>query len=58
MRNENHVVVSHKLCGFQECVGERVVMLKEQVVVVLKFRSFSSYIFSEASQNVTLKVKS
>jgi hypothetical protein len=27
--NDNHDV-SHKLCGFQECVGGRIVMMKEQ----------------------------
>jgi hypothetical protein len=30
MGNDNHVVVSHRLCGFQERVGGRVVMMKEQ----------------------------
>jgi hypothetical protein len=57
MGNDNHVVVSHKLCGFQGCVGGRVVVMKEPVVVAPKFRSFSSHIFSQESQNVTLKVK-
>jgi hypothetical protein len=56
MRNDNHVVVSHKLCGFQGCVGRHVVM-KEPVVVSPKFRSFLSHIFSQASQNVTVKVR-
>jgi hypothetical protein len=40
--------------GFQGRVGGRVVMM-EPVVVTPKFRSFSSYILSEASQNVTVK---
>jgi hypothetical protein len=31
--------------------------MKEPVVVVPKFRSFSSHIFSQASQNVTVKVR-
>jgi hypothetical protein len=31
--------------------------MKEPVVVAQKFRSFSSHIFSEASQNVTVKVR-
>jgi hypothetical protein len=30
MENDNHVVVSHKLCGFQGRVGRRVVMMKKQ----------------------------
>jgi hypothetical protein len=30
MGNDNHVVVSHKLCGFQGRMGGRVVMMKEQ----------------------------
>jgi hypothetical protein len=42
MGNDNHVVVSHKLCGFQGHVGRHDVMMKEPVVVVPKFRSFSS----------------
>jgi hypothetical protein len=57
MGNDNHVVVSHKLCGFHGRAGGRVVMMKEQVVVVPKFLSFSSHIFSQASQNVTAKVR-
>jgi hypothetical protein len=40
-------------CGFQG----RVVMIKEPVVVIPKFQSFSSHIFYEASQNVTVKVR-
>jgi hypothetical protein len=32
-------------------------MTKEPVVVVPKFQSFSSHIFSQASQNVTVKVR-
>jgi hypothetical protein len=31
--------------------------MKEQVVVAPNFRSFSSHIFSEASQNITVKVR-
>jgi hypothetical protein len=38
-------------------VGGRVVMTKEPVVVAPKFRSFSSPILSQASQNVTVKVR-
>jgi hypothetical protein len=53
----NHVIVSHKLCGFQGCVGGRVVVMKELVVVSPKFRSFSLHIFSQASQNITVKVR-
>jgi hypothetical protein len=44
-------------CGFQGCVGGHVVMMKEPVVVVPKFWSFSSHIFSHASQDVTIKVR-
>jgi hypothetical protein len=44
-------------CGFQGCVGRRIVMLKEPVVVVPKFWSFLSHIFSHASQNITVKVR-
>jgi hypothetical protein len=43
--------------GFQERVGGRVFVLKERVVVAPKFRSFSSHIFLQASQNVTVKVR-
>jgi hypothetical protein len=57
MGNENHVVGSHKLCGFQGCVGGRIVVMKEPVVVVPKFQSFLSHIFSQASQNVTVKAR-
>jgi hypothetical protein len=46
-----------KLCGFQGCVGKRVVVIKEPVVVALKFWSFLPHIFSQASQNVTVKVR-
>jgi hypothetical protein len=56
MGNNNHVVVSHKLCCFQGCVGEHVVIMKEPAAVVPKFRSLLSHIFSQASQNVTVKV--
>jgi hypothetical protein len=38
-------------------VGGRVVVMKELVAVAPKFRSFSSHIFSQASQNVTVKVR-
>jgi hypothetical protein len=57
MGNDNHVVVSHKLCGFRGRVCDRVVIMKERVVIGPKFRSFSSHIFSQASQNVTVKVR-
>jgi hypothetical protein len=30
MGYDNHVVVSHKICGFQGHVGGRVVVMKEQ----------------------------
>jgi hypothetical protein len=33
MGNDDLVVVSHKLCGFQGRVGGRVVVMKEPVVV-------------------------
>jgi hypothetical protein len=56
MGNNNHVFHSHKLCGFQGCVGGCVVMMKELVVFVPKFRSFSSHVFSEVSQNVTVRI--
>jgi hypothetical protein len=57
MGNDNHVVVSHKHCGFQGCVGGRVVVMKEPVVVAPNFLSFSLHIFSQASQNVTEEVR-
>jgi hypothetical protein len=39
--------------GFRDvCADGRIVVLKEPVVVAPKFRSFSSHIFSQASQNV------
>jgi hypothetical protein len=56
MGNDNHVVVSHELSGFQGRVGGHVIM-KEPAVVAPNFRSFSSHIFSQASQNVTVKVR-
>jgi hypothetical protein len=56
MGNNNHVV-SHKLCGFQGCVGRHIVVMKKPVVVAPKFRSFSPHIFSQASQNITVKVR-
>jgi hypothetical protein len=34
-----------------------VVLLKEPVAVASKFRSFSSHIFSQVSQNITVHVK-
>jgi hypothetical protein len=57
MGNNNHVVVSHKLCGFQEHVDGRIVMMKEPVVVAPKFQSFLLHAFSQASQNVTVEVR-
>jgi hypothetical protein len=51
MGNDNHVVVSHKLCGFQGRVSRHIVVMKEPVV------SFSSHISPQASQNVTVQVK-
>jgi hypothetical protein len=56
MGNDNHVVVSHKLCGFQGSVGGCVVM-KEPVLVAPKFWYFSLHIFSQESQNVTVCVR-
>jgi hypothetical protein len=55
MGNENHVFGSHKLSGFQGHVGGRVVVMKEPVVVAPQFQPFSSHIFSQVSQNVTVK---
>jgi hypothetical protein len=40
--NDYHVVVSHKLCGFQGSVGGRVVVMKEPVVITPEFRASSS----------------
>jgi hypothetical protein len=57
MWKDNHVVISHKLCGVQGRVGGHVVVMKEPVVGAPKFPSFSSHIFSQASQNVTVKVR-
>jgi hypothetical protein len=57
MGNDNHVVVSHKFCGFQGCVGRHVVVMKEPLVVTMKFCSFLSHIFSQASQNITVNVR-
>jgi hypothetical protein len=57
MGNFNHVVVSHKLCGFQGHVGRHVVMMKELAVVAPKFGSFLSHIFSQVSHSVTVKVR-
>jgi hypothetical protein len=37
MGNDNHIVVSHKLCGFQGRVGGRIVVMKEPVVVAVIF---------------------
>jgi hypothetical protein len=55
MGNDNYIVISLKLCGFQGRVGRRVVVMKESVVVAPMFRLFSSHIFSQASQNVKVK---
>jgi hypothetical protein len=57
MGNDNHVVVSHKLCGFQGRVGRCFVMMKEPVMVASRFRYFSLCVFSQASRNVTVKVR-
>jgi hypothetical protein len=57
MGDDSHVVFSHKLCCFQGRVSGRVFVMNEQVVVAPKFRSFSSHTFSEAPQNVTVKVR-
>jgi hypothetical protein len=46
MENNNHVVVSHKLCGFQGRVGGRIVVMKEPVVVAPKFQCFFHHTFS------------
>jgi hypothetical protein len=51
------VAVSHKLCGFQGHVGGCIVMMMEKVVISQKFWSFSLHIFSQASQNFTIKVR-
>jgi hypothetical protein len=56
MGNDNHVVVSNKLCGFQGHVDGRIVMM-EPVVVVPKFQFLSSHILSQAYQNITVKVR-
>jgi hypothetical protein len=40
MGNDNHIVTSHKLCGFQERVGGHIVMMKEPVLIAPKFQSF------------------
>jgi hypothetical protein len=42
--------------GFQGYVGGRVFMMKEPVVIVSKFR-FLSHIFSQVSQNITVKLR-
>jgi hypothetical protein len=57
MGNNNHVAVSHKLCGFLGRVGGRVVVMNEPVAVVPKFRSLSLRVSSQASQNDTVKVR-
>jgi hypothetical protein len=57
MGKDNLVFFNHKLYGFKGCVGGRVVVMKEPVVVAPKFRSFSSHIFSQVSQNVIVKVR-
>jgi hypothetical protein len=51
MGNDNHVDVSHKLCGFQGCLGGQVVVM-EPVVFAPKFQAFSSHIFAQPSLNV------
>jgi hypothetical protein len=56
MGNNNHIVVNQKLCGFQGCVRERLVVI-EPVMSPQKFRSFTSQFFSQASQNITVKVR-
>jgi hypothetical protein len=40
MGNDNRVVVSHKLCGFQKHVGGRFVVMKEPAVVAAKVLVF------------------
>jgi hypothetical protein len=40
MGNDSHIVVSHKLYGFQGCVGGRFVVMNEPIVVEPKSRSF------------------
>jgi hypothetical protein len=57
MGNDNHAAVSHKLRDFQGHVGRRIVMMEEAVMVAPKFQSFSSHIFSQASENITVKVR-
>jgi hypothetical protein len=57
MGKDNHVVVSHKLFGFQGHVGGCIVVMKEPVVVVPKLWFFSLHIFSQVSQNVTAEVR-
>jgi hypothetical protein len=60
MGNKNHVVVvvvGHKVCCFQGCLGRHIVMMKEPVVVAPKFQSFSSHTFSQVSQNIRVFVK-
>jgi hypothetical protein len=57
MGNNNHVVLSHKLCVFLGCVDGRIVMMQEPAVVVPKFWSFSSHIFSQASPNITVEIR-
>jgi hypothetical protein len=57
MGKDNHLVVSHNLCGFQGRVGGLIVMMKEPIVDAPKIRYFSSHIFFQASQNITVKVR-
>jgi hypothetical protein len=57
MGNDNHVVVSNKLRSFQGRVDGCVVVMKGAVVVAPKFRSFSSHIFSQVSQHITVNVR-
>jgi hypothetical protein len=55
MGNDNQVVVSHKVFGFQgRVVGHIVVM--EPVVVVPKFQFFSAHFLSSISKH-TVKVR-
>jgi hypothetical protein len=50
MGNANHVVASHKLCSFQGCMGGRVVVMKESVVVAPKFQVFVAHFLSSVSK--------
>jgi hypothetical protein len=48
---KNHVVVSHKLCGFQGCVGVCVIVMKEPVVVMPKFGLFVAHFLASLSRH-------